>query len=625
MNQISSSHNSKTTRFRQDIQLLRAIAILFVVLNHIDFGFLSVPAGYRGVDVFFVVSGFVIMSSILRQESEGQRFSLLNFFKRRAQRLYPAFLAVIIFVFVISFLTQSFIHVQQETARTGFGASLFFANYVLLARKIDYFNPLYPNPLTHTWSLSVEEQFYIVLGILFLLLKRFKVSLSGLFAMVVVAVIASVSLYSCFNFRNLPDAQRFFSNPDLFPFYSFHSRAWQLLAGVFVAQAIERLPKKGFKFQAELSSAVAIVSFFAIIRGLIAGAEEHQLGRDALSITIASTLFIFSISFPIKSLSQIRLPKIIKWLGDRSYSIYLVHWPIILFSQQIFGSSTALKLLCLIMTIIAAEYLYRKVEYRYHDRNSGGNRNILKLFAFGQITTLCLMVALLGFGNFRYNQTQAYSAWERIPTGCTGPVINCDKDFPESTELVLLEGNSHAGAILHTFVKVTNELRISSRVTADPLSHLVDNSRALGNKKLTIISYFRDVRNDAIEMSYAEHWEGYLRNSKVTTLIVFLDNPYMASWKSPSLIQKPVNQSRVFSEKLRSDKRLDYLKTFQRKYSNLVIFDPFDSLCSRETCFGGKNGKVWYLDEDHLTVSGASQLEDSLRELLTKIALGAEN
>ena len=625
MNQISSSHNSKTTRFRQDIQLLRAIAILFVVLNHIDFGFLSVPAGYRGVDVFFVVSGFVIMSSILRQESEGQRFSLLNFFKRRAQRLYPAFLAVIIFVFVISFLTQSFIHVQQETARTGFGASLFFANYVLLARKIDYFNPLYPNPLTHTWSLSVEEQFYIVLGILFLVLKRFKVSLSGLFAMVVVAVIASLSLYSCFNFRNLPDAQRFFSNPDLFPFYSFHSRAWQLLAGVFVAQAIERLPKKGFKFQAELSSAVAIVSFFAIIRGLIAGAEEHQLGRDALSITIASTLFIFSISFPIKSLSQIRLPKIIKWLGDRSYSIYLVHWPIILFSQQIFGSSTALKLLCLIMTIIAAEYLYRKVEYRYHDRNSGGNRNILKLFAFGQITTLCLMVALLGFGNFRYNQTQAYSAWERIPTGCTGPVINCDKDFPESTELVLLEGNSHAGAILHTFVKVTNELRISSRVTADPLSHLVDNSRALGNKKLTIISYFRDVRNDAIEMSYAEHWEGYLRNSKVTTLIVFLDNPYMASWKSPSLIQKPVNQSRVFSEKLRSDKRLDYLKTFQRKYSNLVIFDPFDSLCSRETCFGGKNGKVWYLDEDHLTVSGASQLEDSLRELLTKIALGAEN
>ena len=625
MNQISSSHNSKTTRFRQDIQLLRAIAILFVVLNHIDFGFLSVPAGYRGVDVFFVVSGFVIMSSILRQESEGQRFSLLNFFKRRAQRLYPAFLAVIIFVFVISFLTQSFIHVQQETARTGFGASLFFANYVLLARKIDYFNPLYPNPLTHTWSLSVEEQFYIVLGILFLLLKRFKVSLSGLFAMVVVAVIASVSLYSCFNFRNLPDAQRFFPNPDLFPFYSFHSRAWQLLAGVFAAQAIERMPKQNFRFQTNIAQVLATISFFGILRGLITGSQEHQLGQDALIITFSTAFFIFLMPLAFKSLEQIGLPKIFKWLGDRSYSVYLIHWPIILFGQQIFGTSKTLKFLCLVLTIFSAEFLYRKVEYRYHDRKAGGARNILKLFAVGQIGTLCLMAALMSFGNLRNNQTQAYSAWERIPTGCTGPVINCDKDFPESTELVLLEGNSHAGAILHTFVKVTNELRISSRVTADPLSHLVDNSRALGNKKLTIISYFRDVRNDAIEMSYAEHWEGYLRNSKVTTLIVFLDNPYMASWKSPSLIQKPVNQSRVFSEKLRSDKRLDYLKTFQRKYSNLVIFDPFDSLCSRETCFGGKNGKVWYLDEDHLTVSGASQLEDSLRELLTKIALGAEN
>ena len=172
MIQFNNSHISETTRFRQDIQLLRAIAILFVVLNHIDFGFLSVPAGYRGVDVFFVVSGFVIMSSILRQESIGKGFSLLTFFKRRAQRLYQAFFAVIVGVFVISFLTQSFIHVQQETARTGVGASLFFANYVLLARKIDYFNPLYPNPLTHTWSLSVEEQFYIALGILFLVLKK---------------------------------------------------------------------------------------------------------------------------------------------------------------------------------------------------------------------------------------------------------------------------------------------------------------------------------------------------------------------------------------------------------------------------------------------------------------------
>ncbi len=225
MNQITTRHSTEATRFRQDIQLLRAIAILFVVLNHINFGFLSVPAGYRGVDVFFVVSGFVIMSSILRQESEGQKFSLLKFFKRRAQRLYPAFLVVVLCVFIISFLTQSFIDVQQETARTGFGSSLFFANYVLLARKIDYFNPLYPNPLTHTWSLSVEEQFYITLGILFLLLRKFKVRLSGLFAIFLISALAALSLYSCLNYRNLPNAERFFPNPDLFAFYSFHSRA----------------------------------------------------------------------------------------------------------------------------------------------------------------------------------------------------------------------------------------------------------------------------------------------------------------------------------------------------------------------------------------------------------------
>ena len=616
MNQFSSSHISETTRFRQDIQLLRAIAILFVVLNHIDFAFLSVPAGYRGVDVFFVVSGFVIMSSIIRQESEGQKFSLLKFFKRRAQRLYPAFFAVIVCVFIISFLTQSFIHVQQETARTGVGASLFFANYVLLARKIDYFNPLYANPLTHTWSLSVEEQFYITLGILFLLLRKFKVRLSGLFAMFLVAAIAALSLYSCLNFRNLPNAERFFPDPNLFAFYSFHSRAWQLLAGVFVAQLIERMPKIKFKYQVKIAQAVATISFLGILRSLIVGAREHQLGQDALITTFSTALFIFMMPLAFKNLEQIGLPKIFQWLGDRSYSVYLVHWPIILFGQQIFGISTSLKLLCLILTIIAAEYLYRNVEYRYHDRNSGGTRNILKLFAFGQVATLCLMGALMGFGNLRYNQTQAYPAWERIPAGCTGPVINCDIDFADSTGVALLEGNSHAGSIVHTFIKITQELRLSSRVWTNHDEILFDDTELSESDEFYIFSYYRDSYKDEIEKSYAEHWERYLKNPRVKELTVFLDNPYMQEWRFPSLITKPYEQSRSRSELLRNNLRFTLLQALQKKYKNLTIIDPFDSLCDQKTCFGGENGKVWYFDEDHLTVSGAAKLESVISETL---------
>ncbi|MEI8022704.1 MAG: acyltransferase [Actinobacteria bacterium] len=616
MNQLSSLQNSETTRFRHDIQLLRAIAILFVVLNHIDFAFLSVPAGYRGVDVFFVVSGFVIMSSILRHESVRKGFSLLTFFKRRAQRLYPAFLVVIICVFVVSFITQSFIHVQQETARTGVGASLFFANYVLLARKIDYFNPLYPNPLTHTWSLSVEEQFYITLGILFILMKKFRMSLSGLFAMVIVAVLAALSLYSCFNFRNLPDAQRFFPNPDLFPFYSFHSRAWQLLAGVFVAQIIQRLPNKRLKFQVNIAKVVATVSFLGILRGLIAGAQEHQLGIDALIITLSTALFIFSMPLALRNSKLLGLPKIISWLGSRSYSLYLVHWPIILFGRQIFGTSTTLKILCLVLSIISSEFLFSKVEYRYHDRDGGQNRNILKLFAIGQISTLCLMAALMGFGNLRYNQTQAYPAWEKIPAGCTGPVMNCDIDFPNSNGLVLLEGNSHAGSIVHTFIKITQELKISSRVTANGSKVLSDGTELFNSEHFSIFSYFRDPYSDKIEKSYAEHWERYLQNPKVKNLIVFLDNPYMQGSRFPSLISGPADQSRSRSEQLRNNLRLTYLRELQKKYINLIIVDPFDSLCDQETCFGGKNGKVWYLDEDHLTVSGGAQLESVLRKTL---------
>jgi peptidoglycan/LPS O-acetylase OafA/YrhL len=616
MNQITNRHSTEATRFRQDIQLLRAIAILFVVLNHINFGFLSLPAGYRGVDVFFVVSGFVIMSSILRQESEGQKFSLLKFFKRRAQRLYPAFLVVILCVFIISFLTQSFIDVQQETARTGFGSSLFFANYVLLARKIDYFNPLYPNPLTHTWSLSVEEQFYITLGILFLLLRKFKVRLSGLFAIFLISALAALSLYSCLNYRNLPNAERFFPNPDLFAFYSFHSRAWQLLAGVLVAQLIERIPKNTFKNQARIAQVVAIISFLGILRSLTVGAGEHQLGQDALLITFSTALFIFSMPSALRNSNQIRLPKIIGWLGDRSYSVYLVHWPIILFGQQIFGTATYLKLLLLVLTVVGSEFLYRNFEYRYHDRKGGQNRNILKLFAVGQLTTLCLMVALLGFGNLRYNQTQAYPAWKRIPEGCTGPNMNCDIDFPDSTGVALLEGNSHAGTIVHTFIKITREMRLSSRVWTGHEDIQPDGTELSESDEFYIFSYYRDPYKDEIEESYAEHWERYLKNPRVKELTVFLDNPYMQEWRFPSLITKPYEQSRSRSELLRNNLRFTLLQALQKKYKNLTIIDPFDSLCDQKTCFGGENGKVWYFDEDHLTVSGAAKLESVISETL---------
>ena len=136
---------------------------------------------------------------------------------------------------------------------------------------------------------------------------------------------------------------------------------------------------------------------------------------------------------------------------------------------------------------------------------------------------------------------------------------------------------------------------------------------------MSIFSYFRDPYSNEIEKSYAEHWERYLKNPRVKNLVVFLDNPYMQVWKSPSLISQPSDQSRSRSEQLRNKLRFTYLRELQKKYDNLTIIDPFESLCDQETCFGGKNGKVWYLDEDHLTVSGGAQLEPVLRETFNRI------
>ena len=221
------------SRFRRDIEGLRALAVLLVLAYHADLGPFS--GGYIGVDVFFVLSGFLITSLLVRELGVTGGLSLRRFWARRARRLLPASCLVIVATLVVgSFVLAPL--AQLDLARDGLAAATFVVNIVFAHQQGDYLTAdLAPSPLLHFWSLAVEEQFYLVWPILLLLVagyrRRYRAAVAGL-----VAVLWPLSLAACvwLTTRNQPWA-----------FYGLPTRAWELLTGAglaLLAGKILRIP-----------------------------------------------------------------------------------------------------------------------------------------------------------------------------------------------------------------------------------------------------------------------------------------------------------------------------------------------------------------------------------------------
>lgn len=223
---VSARQDSK----RADIQGLRALAVVLVVVYHAK---LPLPAGFAGVDIFFVISGFVITGQIERLR-RSRRFSFGSFYARRIRRLLPAMVVMLLGVLLLSFLFQSPIGAQSNTANTALAAVLLFGNLDLLSSSGDYFAAgAVMNPLTHVWSLSVEEQFYLAFPLLLAL--TWKIARGGARAQMaclglLTAVSFAVSIWFSFgDFR-----VHGYPASDV-AFYSSPTRAWEFGIGAMLA------------------------------------------------------------------------------------------------------------------------------------------------------------------------------------------------------------------------------------------------------------------------------------------------------------------------------------------------------------------------------------------------------
>lgn len=315
-------------RFRPDVEGLRAVAVVLVVLYHAQVPALS--GGYVGVDVFFVISGFVITGVLLRERNETGGSSLLNFYARRLRRILPAATLVILATVVASYLLLGYVS-GDSVANDGRWAAVFLSNLHFAKAGTNYLTSMLPpSPLQNYWSLSVEEQFYIVFPTLFLLatrIRRFATSRLRLAFLLTAVVVASYGL-SIVQTASSPTAA----------YFSPFTHAWELAIGGLVAVASPGL-RDGHRSLATgfgWAGVVAVISSAFLFNG------QTAYPGSIVAIPVVGTALVIASGTPVLRWGPewILRNRTFQWLGRRSYSFYLWHWPILVIAAEYAGRSS---------------------------------------------------------------------------------------------------------------------------------------------------------------------------------------------------------------------------------------------------------------------------------------------
>ena len=638
------------TKYRKDIQALRGLAVLAVVLFHAKESYF--PLGYLGVDVFFIISGFVVTPLILRiftEQTIGGRFSSLKlFYKRRFYRLAPA-LTVVLAISAVAILLIGPPGDHSRFAIQGVATLLLVANLGAYKGSPDYFAPN-PNPLIHTWSLSVEEQIYIFLPlVLFLVLfniRNVKKIISIVFVLVAafsfITFLVPTILLSVYNWVGIEFASQF-------AFYSPLSRVWQFILGGLCYFSLSRYQNLENRFS-RVSSLVLIGVMLIVLFGPL------RVEQKASSILI-SLIAIVVIRFrSLETLPNFISTKL-EWLGDRSYSIYLVHLPLLYLAKYSlltkFGnmeSRVIQTIIAVIASILLGALSYSRIENRFRNYGKNSTLNFKKI----SVTLVLTLVAPMAI--FVSINSAAKNDYWGIYRGIIKPPYagefdpKCLRDSKagppciyknkSATKTVLLIGDSHAGHISQAVVdsaKIANwnsviwthgGCRIKFRQTTDVdfLANCVENNQrmkewVLANKPDAIIA------SEYIVATYPQNdLKSALLDLKsiVPNILLIENNPIFPDEKNymvkQPLIMSPYEPPKYFKlSEMQTEDQKDSNEFAKWARGNGISTMNFASLfCDAKICTRYADNEWLYYDDDHFSVAGAARTIPQLSTFLKR-------
>ena len=365
----------KKRRYITGLDGIRAIAVIMVLAYHLKLALFK--SGFLGVTVFFVLSGYLITGILISEVEEEGTIDLKNFWLRRIRRLVPAVMSMAVVIIFVSAVVNRIIFTKG--CKDFLASVLGFNNWWQIFNKVSYFEAAgVPSPFTHCWSLAIETQFYLIYPLF--LLGIYKLAKSRgegrakrglLFAGVtlLLALISVILMIALFNPQQ--DASRVY--------YGTDTRAFSLLFGALLAILWEyrMVPRR---LSASVNMVLGSVSFAVLLVMTIAinGSSNFWYRGGQFFGTILTVLMVYAVSGRKTWLSRFLSNPVLKWIGDRSYSIYLWHYPIILLISKGIKSSWWITLIEIVLSVVLAELSYRFIETPIRHGIIGEYLNILR-------------------------------------------------------------------------------------------------------------------------------------------------------------------------------------------------------------------------------------------------------
>ena len=588
---------------RVDIQIVRGLAVVLVVLFHLNIPFFS--RGFLGVDAFFVISGF-LMALLYRPGSAR------DFFRRPASRLLPAYIATVIAIL----LASTILVLPSENAQVvtqGLYAAIFASNVGFWLQD-SYFSKVNFNPMLHLWSLGVEIQFYLIVPLLAWIHTR------GRFFLLVLAL---GSLAAALVLVVISPKTAFFLTP---------FRVWQFLAGAAVARYLTlngavRYPKPGIGFCAFL--VILLVAMVYPVDGL---ATSPVYGHPAIAAILVTSATAGVLAFGLPNEFQRLLPGVaLSKLGDWSYSIYLAHFPVIVFTLYVPFSGTILSPSGPGQTValVGAIGICSGLLYLLFDRPRNWKWTITFRTA-GALMLLTVLVASvsgplsrIGYSAQELNILGAFS--DRAPYRCgimnrvlrpRAELCELTQGLPDTAPVLLFVGDSHADAIKTSFARVAQQrgVRLFFTVSNVPLisspdtSQLLAQATAIGARGI-VLHYMRGNDIQAYDTGFvsAARQEG-IAIGWLLPVPIYAQSVPQALWNGrsdvPLLEMEPVNLALISQMKETLDA------------AGIPSFDPRSDLCRDACLLQDDEMHPFYFDVSHLTLTGSRQLEPLLRQVM---------